>query len=152
MTRSGRAVLVVEVEVLADLVEDALDDLVDDRVLFRLLELLESRRGLAVLGQLDCHPVLVLAQPDQLAAAPDLGAELASALGQQALGDRLRDGETVDKLNQVGATRISASPLRAAKDLYVPLFGPTEVPGGGLIIQANDPDGAFFMLIEGGQS
>jgi len=28
MTRSGRAVLVVEVEVLADLVEDALDDLV----------------------------------------------------------------------------------------------------------------------------
>lgn len=31
------------------------------------------------------------------------------------------------------------------------LFGPTEVPGGGLIIQATDPDGAFFMLIEGGQ-
>jgi len=33
MTRSGRAVLVVEVEVLADLVEDALNDLVDDRLL-----------------------------------------------------------------------------------------------------------------------
>ena len=32
------------------------------------------------------------------------------------------------------------------------LFGPTEVPGGGRIIQANDPEGAFFMIIEGGQS
>ena len=32
------------------------------------------------------------------------------------------------------------------------LFGPTEVPGGGRIIQATDPDGAFFMVIEGGQS
>jgi predicted enzyme related to lactoylglutathione lyase len=31
------------------------------------------------------------------------------------------------------------------------LFGPTEVPGGGMIIQANDPQGAFFMVIEGGQ-
>jgi predicted enzyme related to lactoylglutathione lyase len=31
------------------------------------------------------------------------------------------------------------------------LFGPTEVPGGGRIIQANDPEGAFFMVIEGGQ-
>jgi hypothetical protein len=31
MTRSGRAVLGVEVKVVADLVEDALDDLVDDR-------------------------------------------------------------------------------------------------------------------------
>ncbi len=31
------------------------------------------------------------------------------------------------------------------------LFGPTDVPGGGRIIQANDPQGAFFMLIEGGQ-
>lgn len=30
------------------------------------------------------------------------------------------------------------------------LFGPTEVPGGGRIIQATDPDGAFFMVIEGG--
>jgi hypothetical protein len=32
MTRSGRAVLVVEVDVLADLVEDALNDLVDDPI------------------------------------------------------------------------------------------------------------------------
>ena len=31
------------------------------------------------------------------------------------------------------------------------LFGPTEVPGGGRIIQANDPQGIFFMVIEGGQ-
>ncbi|MGE5562302.1 MAG: VOC family protein [Bacillota bacterium] len=31
------------------------------------------------------------------------------------------------------------------------LFGPAEVPGGGMIIQATDPEGAFFMLIEGGQ-
>jgi predicted enzyme related to lactoylglutathione lyase len=31
------------------------------------------------------------------------------------------------------------------------LFGPTEVPSGGRIIQANDPQGAFFMIIEGGQ-
>lgn len=31
------------------------------------------------------------------------------------------------------------------------LAGPMEVPGGGMIVQANDPDGAFFMLIEGGQ-
>jgi predicted enzyme related to lactoylglutathione lyase len=31
------------------------------------------------------------------------------------------------------------------------VYGPTEVPGGGRIIQANDPQGAFFMIIEGGQ-
>ena len=31
------------------------------------------------------------------------------------------------------------------------LFGPTEVPGGGRIVQANDPQGAFFMVIQGGQ-
>jgi predicted enzyme related to lactoylglutathione lyase len=31
------------------------------------------------------------------------------------------------------------------------LFGPTEVPGGGRIIQGTDPHGAFFMVIEGGQ-
>lgn len=30
-------------------------------------------------------------------------------------------------------------------------FGPTEVPGGGRIIQATDPEGAFFMVIEGGE-
>ncbi len=46
-------------------------------------------------GQLDGHPVVVLAQPDQLAAAPDLGTELGSALGQQAVGDGLRDAEDV---------------------------------------------------------
>lgn len=31
------------------------------------------------------------------------------------------------------------------------LFGPAEVPGGGMIVQATDPQGAFFMIIEGGQ-
>jgi uncharacterized protein len=31
------------------------------------------------------------------------------------------------------------------------LFGPAEVPGGGMIVQATDPQGAFFMVIEGGQ-
>ena len=31
------------------------------------------------------------------------------------------------------------------------LFGPTEVPTGGRIIQANDPEGVFFMVIEGGR-
>jgi len=31
------------------------------------------------------------------------------------------------------------------------LFGPTEVPTGGRIIQATDPQGAFFMVIEGGR-
>jgi len=31
------------------------------------------------------------------------------------------------------------------------LFGPTEVPGGGMIVQGTDPQGAFFMIIEGGQ-
>jgi len=31
------------------------------------------------------------------------------------------------------------------------LFGPTEVPNGGRIIQATDPQGAFFMVIEGGE-
>jgi hypothetical protein len=31
------------------------------------------------------------------------------------------------------------------------LFGPTDVPGGGRIVQANDSEGVFFMVIEGGQ-
>jgi predicted enzyme related to lactoylglutathione lyase len=31
------------------------------------------------------------------------------------------------------------------------LHGPVEVPGGGRIIQANDPQGVFFMIIAGGQ-
>jgi hypothetical protein len=41
------------------------------------------------------NSIPVLAQPDQFAATPELGAELAGAFRQQALGDRLRDGETV---------------------------------------------------------
>ena len=40
-------------------------------------------------------PSFVLAQPDHFAAAPDLGAEFGGALGQQALGDGLRDAEDV---------------------------------------------------------
>jgi hypothetical protein len=39
--------------------------------------------------------VVVLAQSDQFAAAPDLDAELGGVLGQQALGGGLRDGEGV---------------------------------------------------------
>ena len=54
-----------------------------------------ARAQLRAVGQLGGHPVLVLAQPDQFAAAPDLGAELGGVLGQQALGDGLRDAEDV---------------------------------------------------------
>ena len=57
MTRSGRAVLVIEVEVLADLVEDALDDLVDDRVLPRRVGVL-VRPSPAVRGGLRKLPRL----------------------------------------------------------------------------------------------
>jgi hypothetical protein len=39
--------------------------------------------------------VTVLAQPDHRAAAPDLGADLGGVLGQQAIGDGLRDPEDV---------------------------------------------------------
>jgi hypothetical protein len=46
-------------------------------------------------GQLGGHPVVVLAQPDQFAAAPDLDAEFGGVLGQQALGGGLRDAEDV---------------------------------------------------------
>ena len=53
------------------------------------------RPQLRAVGQLDGHAVVVLAQPDDLAAAPDLGAELGGALGQQAVGDGLRDAEHV---------------------------------------------------------
>ena len=35
-----------------------------------------ARAQPCAVGQLDGHPVVVLAQPDQLAAAPDLGTEL----------------------------------------------------------------------------
>lgn len=51
--------------------------------------------GSAPTGQLGGHPVRVLAQPDQFAAVPDLGAECDGVLGQQALGDRLRNAEDV---------------------------------------------------------
>lgn len=43
------------------------------------------RTQLRALGQLYGHPVLVLAQPDQFAAAPDLDADLGGMLGQQAV-------------------------------------------------------------------
>ena len=46
-------------------------------------------------GQLSGHPVFVLAQPDQFAAAPDLGAEFDGVLGRQPLRDVLRDAEDV---------------------------------------------------------
>jgi len=39
--------------------------------------------------------VVVVAQPGKLAAAPDVGAELGSALGQQAIGGGLRDAQDV---------------------------------------------------------
>lgn len=54
-------------------------------------------------GQLDGHTapvrtpvtVLGLAQPDHCAAAPDLDAELGGVLGQQAVGEGLRDAEDI---------------------------------------------------------
>lgn len=46
-------------------------------------------------GQLGGHPVLVLAQAGHFASAPDLGAHRGRVLGQQALGDGLRDAEDV---------------------------------------------------------
>ena len=54
-----------------------------------------ARAQLRAVGQLGGHPVVVLAQPDQLAAAPDLDADLGGVLGQQAVGDGLRDAEDV---------------------------------------------------------
>jgi len=54
-----------------------------------------ARAQLGAVGQLDGRPVLVLAQPDQLAAAPDLDAELGGVLGQQPLDGGLRDAEDV---------------------------------------------------------
>jgi hypothetical protein len=54
-----------------------------------------ARAQLRAVGQLDGHPVVVLAQPDQFAAAPDLDAELGGVLGQQAIGGGLRDAEDV---------------------------------------------------------
>ncbi|BCB76434.1 hypothetical protein Pflav_028440 [Phytohabitans flavus] len=46
-------------------------------------------------GQLGGHPVAVLAQPHQLAAAPDLGTELGGMLGQQSVAGGLRHAEDV---------------------------------------------------------
>jgi hypothetical protein len=46
-------------------------------------------------GQLGGHPLVVLAQPHQFAAAPDLDAEFGGVLGQQALDGGLRDAEDV---------------------------------------------------------
>jgi hypothetical protein len=54
-----------------------------------------ARAQPAAVGQLGGHPVGVLAQPDQLAAAPDLGAELGGALCQQPIGGGLGDAEDV---------------------------------------------------------
>jgi hypothetical protein len=46
-------------------------------------------------GQFGGHPVVVLAEPDQRAAAPDLGADLGGVLEQQAIDGGLRDAEDV---------------------------------------------------------
>jgi hypothetical protein len=54
-----------------------------------------ARAQLGAVGQLGGHPVVVLAQPDQFAVAPDLDAEPDGVLGQQPLGGGLRDGEDV---------------------------------------------------------
>ncbi|CAM5535940.1 hypothetical protein SMICM304S_02845 [Streptomyces microflavus] len=54
-----------------------------------------ARAQLRAVGQLDGHPVLVLAEPDQFAAAPDLGTEFEGTLVEQPLGDRLRGGDAV---------------------------------------------------------
>ena len=46
-------------------------------------------------GELDAHPILVLLEASHLGAAADLCAELDGALGQQAVGDRLGDGQDI---------------------------------------------------------
>jgi hypothetical protein len=56
---------------------------------------LRAQTQLRAIGQFDGHPVLVLAQADQFATAPDLGAGLDGVLGQQADGDCSRDAEDV---------------------------------------------------------
>src|SRR5438477_407425 len=62
------------------------------------------------IGQFGGHPVSVLAQPDQLAAAADLDAELLRMLGEQAVGYRLRDAEYVGMrgVQPVGPRRAEA--------------------------------------------
>jgi hypothetical protein len=54
-----------------------------------------ARAQLRAVGQPGGHPILVLTQTDQFAGTPDLGADLGGVLGQQAIGDGLRDGEDV---------------------------------------------------------
>ena len=54
-----------------------------------------ARAQPCAVGEFDAHPVLVLLDTGHLAAAADLCAELAGALGQQAIGDRLGDAEDV---------------------------------------------------------
>jgi len=57
-----------------------------------------ARAQPGAVGQLGGHAVLVLAQPGQLAAAPDLDAELGGVLGQRAVGGGLWDAEDVGML------------------------------------------------------
>ncbi|GAA2931080.1 hypothetical protein GCM10020221_28640 [Streptomyces thioluteus] len=64
----------------------------------------EARAQVCAVRQLDGHPVLVLAQPDHFAAAPDLGTEFEGALVEQLLGERLRGGDTV-RVGRVQAVR-----------------------------------------------
>ncbi len=54
-----------------------------------------ARAQLRAVGQLGGHPVVVLAQSDQLAAAADIDADFGGVLGQQAVGGGLRDAEDV---------------------------------------------------------
>src|SRR5690606_37990773 len=60
----------------------------------------------STVGELDGHPVLVLPEPDQRATAPELGTDHDSALGQQAIGDGLRNAE------HVGVRRVQPGGLR----------------------------------------
>ncbi len=70
-----------------------------------------ARAQQCAVGQFGGHTVVVLTQPDQLAAAPDLGADLDGVLGQQALGDALRDAEHVRMrgVQPVGPRRADAA-------------------------------------------
>lgn len=54
-----------------------------------------ARAQPCAVGEFGAHPLLVLAQPDEFAAAPDLGAQRGGVLGQQTVRGRLRDAEGV---------------------------------------------------------
>ena len=54
-----------------------------------------ARAQLGAVSQLGGHPVFILTQPDQFAAAPDLYAELGGVLGQEALDGGLRNAEDI---------------------------------------------------------